>query len=332
MMMRLAVRGLRWLIFLTLLAGSLALVAGAIATPLDHDDSMFLRFSMCVLIGMVPLAYGSRAGQYGDRMVAAMTAMSGELGGAVEHRGLLDPDFDWRWTKHDVRAHLNAWIDDFETSGKNNVPPSSARYRFRYTVEVPASAARMRLDVRPETVLEAAAKMFGMQDLSLGQPDIDRQLIVQASDRAEYDRCLQRGLAQRLADFLKLSKDMSVAHVSYAPGRLVVQRAVRVIWDDATEAQTVRAMHDATFALLLAITELDVLGVRGAVVGEVLVVAAAPEGAACLVCGQTIAAAIVACTRCDTPHHCDCWEYNGGCALYACGSQKARPVRVAAVT
>ena len=27
---------------------------------------------------------------------------------------------------------------------------------------------------------------------------------------------------------------------------------------------------------------------------------------------------LVVCPRCSTEHHKDCWEYNGGCALYAC--------------
>lgn len=48
-------------------------------------------------------------------------------------------------------------------------------------------------------------------------------------------------------------------------------------------------------------------------------------GAACLVCGEKIGdAAFRSCARCATPHHKDCWEYLGGCAIYACGCKKAR--------
>lgn len=48
-------------------------------------------------------------------------------------------------------------------------------------------------------------------------------------------------------------------------------------------------------------------------------------GAACLVCGETIGdSPFRSCALCSTPHHKDCWEYFGGCAIYACGCKKAR--------
>ena len=51
----------------------------------------------------------------------------------------------------------------------------------------------------------------------------------------------------------------------------------------------------------------------------------------CQVCGAGIAddAAQTLCSRCETVHHTDCWEYNGGCATYAClespASKRAPP-------
>ncbi len=55
----------------------------------------------------------------------------------------------------------------------------------------------------------------------------------------------------------------------------------------------------------------------------------ADEGV-CGVCGGVLSAPLVACPACDTPHHQDCWSYNGGCAVYACGaiSGEALPVPV----
>ncbi len=38
----------------------------------------------------------------------------------------------------------------------------------------------------------------------------------------------------------------------------------------------------------------------------------------CRVCGDTLIGRLHACDRCETPHHDDCWDYNGGCAVYAC--------------
>jgi hypothetical protein len=30
----------------------------------------------------------------------------------------------------------------------------------------------------------------------------------------------------------------------------------------------------------------------------------------------------VNCRRCGTPHHKDCWEFNGQCSTYACGEKR----------
>lgn len=38
----------------------------------------------------------------------------------------------------------------------------------------------------------------------------------------------------------------------------------------------------------------------------------------CPVCSTTITGETHTCTRCNTPHHKDCWEYAKGCAIYGC--------------
>ena len=38
----------------------------------------------------------------------------------------------------------------------------------------------------------------------------------------------------------------------------------------------------------------------------------------CPVCASQIDGEVHACERCDTPHHVDCWEYAGGCAIFGC--------------
>lgn len=42
----------------------------------------------------------------------------------------------------------------------------------------------------------------------------------------------------------------------------------------------------------------------------------------CNVCGEEMIANIVYCRRCHTPHHRECWKYNGECSTYGCGSAK----------
>lgn len=48
----------------------------------------------------------------------------------------------------------------------------------------------------------------------------------------------------------------------------------------------------------------------------------------CEVCGEKIErnrVPLVACLKCETLHHKDCWEYNNRCAIYGCMHAEARP-------
>ena len=45
----------------------------------------------------------------------------------------------------------------------------------------------------------------------------------------------------------------------------------------------------------------------------------------CVVCRTELPADPVHCPRCETPHHADCWEYTGGCAIYGCAANRAAP-------
>jgi tetratricopeptide (TPR) repeat protein len=46
----------------------------------------------------------------------------------------------------------------------------------------------------------------------------------------------------------------------------------------------------------------------------------AVKGGSCPVCGEGFEAleSLIRCSRCDTYHHKECWDYNDGCAIYGC--------------
>ncbi len=46
------------------------------------------------------------------------------------------------------------------------------------------------------------------------------------------------------------------------------------------------------------------------------------EQVICPICNEEIIEQMVVCLRCKTPHCRDCWEYNGQCAMFACGEQR----------
>lgn len=56
---------------------------------------------------------------------------------------------------------------------------------------------------------------------------------------------------------------------------------------------------------------------------------AANEGCVrCGVCARTLAGLASVCTQCEAPYHTDCWDYNGGCAVYGCKAAPRDPLRL----
>lgn len=43
----------------------------------------------------------------------------------------------------------------------------------------------------------------------------------------------------------------------------------------------------------------------------------------CLVCGKSFYGETISCATCESRHHKDCWDYNGGCAIYGCSTKSA---------
>lgn len=50
----------------------------------------------------------------------------------------------------------------------------------------------------------------------------------------------------------------------------------------------------------------------------------------CRVCGDALEGSpVVACARCQTPHHADCFEWAARCAVYGCGGEESSPAVLA---
>jgi hypothetical protein len=56
------------------------------------------------------------------------------------------------------------------------------------------------------------------------------------------------------------------------------------------------------------------------------------EEVRCRVCGEAIGSDLVFCRRCKTPHHRDCWQYNGLCSVFGCGETQCDTPRIALPT
>jgi hypothetical protein len=48
----------------------------------------------------------------------------------------------------------------------------------------------------------------------------------------------------------------------------------------------------------------------------------------CPVCRTSLGENVAVCSRCETPHHPDCWEFGGACAVFACGGMESSVVPI----
>ncbi len=47
-----------------------------------------------------------------------------------------------------------------------------------------------------------------------------------------------------------------------------------------------------------------------------------PVVASCPICGSVVESGLIRCLRCKTVHHRECWEWNEGCSMFACGETR----------
>lgn len=156
------------------------------------------------------------------------------------------------------------------------------------------------------------AKLFGAQDLKIGDKVFDALYVVKASPASlaasvfgggRRDRLIEtiRAVGRYLSPVFDLSREsLRIQASEFAASRALFERLVA-------------AGRELTAAIL-------------AVKGSVLLweEPGLPSNARCPVCGARFGAALTTCRECRTPHHHECWVYAGGCSTYACGSKEIR--------
>ena len=165
------------------------------------------------------------------------------------------------------------------------------------------------LKIFQEGFFTPIAKLFGAQDLKIGDATFDALYVIKASPAALAGRVFDgprrerliasiRAVGRYLSPVIDLSRDwLRIQTGQYDGGRELLERMVE-------------AGLELTAAIL-------------AVKGSVLLwdEPGIPANARCPVCGARFHAAVTTCRKCRTPHHHECWLYAGGCSTYACGQR-----------
>ena len=191
-------------------------------------------------------------------------------------------------------------------AGSKNSSPNS---RVTVSLENPGKAA---LHILEDGFGRSFLKIFGAQDLSIGDADFDRDYVVKASPDSYAARIFAR---ERRADVIRTVRSLKgLADPTFEvrPGSLTV--TVRRYLRDEEQIFTV-----ITAAREFADYVLKDPAPPGVVLGELTA-----AGGACPVCGTPLRDRVVRCGTCATAHHGECWTYAGRCATYACRGTRAR--------
>ena len=155
-------------------------------------------------------------------------------------------------------------------------------------------------------------KMFGAQDISVGDREFDAAYVVKANPESLALRLFRpEQRARAIAAVRRLSPfENPTIEVTRHLLRIRVREEIK---------------HDAGVLALLKTAEEFLSFLRqevpfsGVELGEVK----ASRRAVCLVCGTGMDDVVVRCELCRTPHHRECWTYMGRCSTYACKGKRS---------
>ena len=198
----------------------------------------------------------------------------------------------------------------------------------------PSNPLGYRLEIYPESFMSSIGKFFGIQDIEIGDSRFDSLFILQSNEEASLKKLLDgrtRMLILQLYElfgtnniYLKMDNYWLVVKKDV---RLSDQRRLEVFYDLSAN------FFDSVLEFMGAPTSLEDSAEAAGIhfITESCTTLQITEAKPiCQVCGEEVTddQNIVHCSYCRTPHHEDCWEYNGRCTIYGCRStQCTRPAK-----
>jgi hypothetical protein len=183
----------------------------------------------------------------------------------------------------------------------------------RTTVQVPlGTASPGTLHILPEGFGQSFLKMFGAQDLSVGDPAFDAAYVVKATPESLAARVFSPDRRSRVMTAVRRLSPFSHPTIELTREQLRVQVREELQNEGGLLALVKTAEEFLEFLRL----EPPVAGIQ---LGEVTTT----RGSACPVCGTAMDDLAVRCESCKTPHHAECWKYMGRCSTYACKGMRS---------
>lgn len=258
-------------------------------------------------------------------VIVAAVALSGSRGKhlndafarfARQFRGTFRPAQYWGDTPAVSFEHNGspALLDVVKGVGPRRQTFTQLTFAFRRTVPV-------EMEIGPEATGPRMGRFAQLLPLTSivpgGEDGFARRYGVLSSDMRVVAELLSRPLREDLARF---------ADTAGHPLRIYLTRDYMLVRKFgvcrdfgllSAMAHTAFHLHDRLLLVVNQAGQAEVDIVEADTGGEAVSAGVGPD-VKCGVCSEPVTEDRVLCRRCRAPHHRECWDYNRGCAVYAC--------------
>lgn len=137
---------------------------------------------------------------------------------------------------------------------------------------------------------------------------INGHFCVRTNDERLAERFLSEGVQWELAKLLAIRADHQM-YLGVERGKLCIRKLGHLKRFEYLDEFTLVGLELFDQAMLTRSEGIEFLDAGAA---QII------DEARCQVCGEDILSDMVFCRRCKTPHHLDCWQYNGSCSIFGC--------------
>lgn len=268
-------------------------IVNVLASRPDAGPIIFLFmgiFAILVIVGSVIQR---------NEMRRSLQRVAARIGGVVDPGGLFS-GMQLRFGIGSFEARMEAF------GGSKNSPPYT-----QVLVDIRGRSPGV-LHILPEGFGQSFLKMFGAQDLEIGDAAFDASFVIKATPESLARTLFAPECRRSVIGAVYRIQNLGDPTIDLDAGQLSVKVRAYVAEEDGLLRLVKTAEELVGFLLGNSVD----LGIQ---LGEVRVL----SGGECPVCGTAMQERVVRCEACKTPHHSECWTYMGRCSTYACKGKRA---------
>jgi hypothetical protein len=269
----------------------------------------FLGFFIILIIIVTLLGVTGGPPQRHRRASYAYQQLAQRYGGSYSRRGW------WGYSRARFR-YRSAHVQVGPCLYPSNVPGRETQIDIEW-IDPPGDP--FRCDVSYPRQLEQALPRGSMPNVRTGCHEFDRTYLIRGTDPQQVQLLLNSAVRWQI-DRLRQMLYFRSVRIEMANGRLLISKGLVI--------HRLSELQEYVHLVLELYDQIMLTRMRGIEYLEEHVAQPLDE-VKCKVCGDVITENLVFCRRCKTPHHLECWQYNGRCSVFACSETRFDLPRVA---